>query len=89
MNTPRFTPFELGNQAKSRLDQHRDTFITASDFRWIKDTGLNAVRLPVGSLGSWKRKKPYVEYSLGIDFALDQCQQNDLKLLLEFAYWRA
>src|SRR5580704_4848533 len=38
----------LGDQAKSRLDRHRETFITAADFRWIRDRGLNAVRLPVG-----------------------------------------
>src|ERR1700719_3796639 len=38
----------LGDQAKARLDEHRETFITAEDFQWIKKCGLNAVRLPVG-----------------------------------------
>src|SRR5580658_2283087 len=38
----------LGDKAKSRLDQHRDNFITSSDFRWIGKCGLNTVRLPVG-----------------------------------------
>ena len=38
----------LGSQAKDRLNRHRETFITAADFRWIKDCGLNTVRLPVG-----------------------------------------
>ena len=28
---------ELGAQAKSHLDRHRDKFITAADFRWIRD----------------------------------------------------
>ena len=27
----------LGDKAKSRLDGHRETFITASDFQWIKN----------------------------------------------------
>jgi glucan 1,3-beta-glucosidase len=72
----------LGNQAKSRLDEHRETFITADDFRWIKKCGLNAVRLPVG-YWALEAPKPYVESSRYIDFALDQCQQNDLKLLLD------
>src|SRR5580698_1385534 len=72
----------LGDQAKGRLDQHRDTFITARDFRWIKDSGLNAVRLPVG-YWALEAPTPYVECSRFIDFALDQCQKNNLKLLLD------
>src|SRR6267142_1718523 len=38
----------LGDKAQERLDHHRETFITAADFKWIKNCGLNAVRLPVG-----------------------------------------
>jgi glucan 1,3-beta-glucosidase len=72
----------LGDQAKGRLDEHRETFITAADFRWIKQCGLNAVRLPVG-YWALEAPKPYVECSRFIDFALDQCQQNNLKLLLD------
>ena len=72
----------LGDQAKGRLNEHRDTFITADDFRWIKQCGLNAVRLPVG-YWALEAPKPYVECSSYIDFALDQCQQNNLKLLLD------
>src|SRR5438552_1295211 len=30
---------ELGEQARSRLERHRETFITAEDFRWIRDCG--------------------------------------------------
>jgi len=72
----------LGAKAKSRLDKHRETFITARDFRWIKNCGLNAVRLPVG-YWALEAPKPYVECSRFIDFALDQCQKNDLKLVLD------
>lgn len=72
----------LGDQAEARLDQHRKTFITAEDFRWIKNCGLNAVRLPVG-YWALEAPKPYVEASQYIAFALDQCQQNGLKLLLD------
>jgi glucan 1,3-beta-glucosidase len=72
----------LGDQAKSRLAQHRETFITAEDFRWIRDSGLNAVRLPVG-YWALEAPKPYVNTSQFIDFALDQCHQNGLKLLLD------
>ncbi|HTR40816.1 MAG TPA: glycoside hydrolase family 5 protein [Pseudomonadales bacterium] len=73
---------DLGDKAKDRLNRHRDTFITADDFQWIKKSGLNAVRLPVG-YWALEAPKPYVECSSYIDFALDQCQQNDLKLLLD------
>jgi glucan 1,3-beta-glucosidase len=72
----------LGDKAKGRLDQHRDTFITSSDFRWIKQSGLNAVRLPVG-YWALEAPKPFIECSQYIDFALDQCQQNGLKLVLD------
>lgn len=72
----------LGDKAKRRLNEHRDTFITADDFRWIKNCGLNAVRLPVG-YWALEAPEPYVECSSYIDFALDQCQQNNLKLLLD------
>jgi glucan 1,3-beta-glucosidase len=72
----------LGSQAKDRLDRHRETFITIEDFRWIKQCGLNAVRLPVG-YWALEAPKPYVECSRFIDFALEQSRQNGLKLLLD------
>ncbi len=72
----------LGGDAAGRLNRHRETFITAEDFRWIKDRGLNAVRLPVG-YWALEAPKPYVESARFIDFALDQAHQNGLKLLLD------
>jgi glucan 1,3-beta-glucosidase len=73
---------DFGAKAKSHLDRHRDKFITASDFRWIRDYGLNAVRLPVG-YWALEASGPYVESSRYIQFALDECQRNGLKLLLD------
>ena len=35
-------------RAAARLKQHRETWITADDFRWLAAHGINAVRLPVG-----------------------------------------
>jgi glucan 1,3-beta-glucosidase len=72
----------LGDKAKDRLNHHRETFITADDFRWIKNCRLNAVRLPVG-YWALEAPKPYVESASYIDFALDQAQQNGLKVLLD------
>jgi glucan 1,3-beta-glucosidase len=72
----------LGSQARERLDRHRETFITAEDFQWIRKCGLNAVRLPVG-YWALEAPKPYVESSRFVDFAFDQCEKNGLKLLLD------
>jgi glucan 1,3-beta-glucosidase len=72
----------MGDKAKGHLDRHHETFITDADFRWIRDCGLNAVRLPVG-YWALEGPQPYVESGRFIDFALDQAQQNGLKLLLD------
>ena len=40
---------ELGKvEATRRLHRHWNTFITREDFAWLKQAGINAVRLPVG-----------------------------------------
>jgi glucan 1,3-beta-glucosidase len=39
---------ELGEQAADRLKQHRDSFITAADFKWLAEQGIEAIRLPLG-----------------------------------------
>jgi len=72
----------LGEKAESRLNHHRETFITADDFRWIAQCGLNAVRLPVG-YWALEAPKPYVQADAFIDFALEQAHKNGLKLLLD------
>jgi glucan 1,3-beta-glucosidase len=72
----------LGDRAQARLQQHRETFITAQDFRWIKNCGLNAVRLPVG-YWALEAPKPFVEAADFVDFALDQADRNGLKVVLD------
>jgi glucan 1,3-beta-glucosidase len=72
----------LGDKASARLQEHRDTFITAEDFRWIKNCGLNAVRLPVG-YWALEPPKPFVGSAEYIDFAFEQTRQNGLKLILD------
>lgn len=39
---------ELGARAEQVLKQHWNTFITRDDFEWIANTGINAVRIPIG-----------------------------------------
>ena len=48
---------ELGEaEATRRLHQHWNTFITRDDFAWLKQVGINAVRLP---FGHWVFGKDY------------------------------
>jgi glucan 1,3-beta-glucosidase len=72
----------LGDRARSRLQEHRETFITEDDFRWIRNCGLNSVRLPVG-YWALEAPKPFVPAADFVDFALDQAQRNNLKLILD------
>jgi aryl-phospho-beta-D-glucosidase BglC (GH1 family) len=37
-----------GEDAKDRLEQHWDNWITDDDWQYIVDCGFNTVRLPVG-----------------------------------------
>ena len=39
---------ELGARAEPVLKQHWNSFISRDDFAWIANTGINAVRIPVG-----------------------------------------
>lgn len=72
----------LGPRAAQRLNEHRETFITAEDFRWIKAHGLNAVRLPVG-YWALEAPAPYVQATRFVDFAFEQAQKNGLKVVLD------
>jgi glucan 1,3-beta-glucosidase len=47
---------ELGREAAKRLRRHWARFITRSDFAWLADAGINAVRIPVGH---WIFGPPY------------------------------
>ncbi len=47
---------ELGYAARQRLIRHWETFITEKDFRWLRRSGINAVRVP---LGFWIFGPPY------------------------------
>jgi glucan 1,3-beta-glucosidase len=73
---------ELGAEAASRLRHHRDSFIMAADFRWLKEQGIEAIRLPVGYwlLGG---EEPFVEATHYVDFAFEQATQNGLKVVLD------
>lgn len=64
------------------LTEHRDTFITKKDFQWIKDYGLDTVRLPVGHW-AFDAKKPYVSCATYIDLAFTWANEVGLQVLLD------
>ena len=68
--------------ALDKLRQHRDTFITEDDFKWIADHGLNAVRLPVGY---WiiQPDGPYAEGITYVDWAFAMAEKYKLFVLLD------
>ncbi|HLJ53773.1 MAG TPA: twin-arginine translocation signal domain-containing protein, partial [Chthonomonadaceae bacterium] len=58
----------LGARAADRLKRHRESWITADDFKWIAARGLNAVRIPVG-YGVLEPNPPYVPAADTLDWA--------------------
>jgi glucan 1,3-beta-glucosidase len=67
---------------KSMLKTHRDTFITAADFRWLKSNGIKTVRLPVG-YWIFGDEDPYygaIEY---VDKAFGWARAYDIRILLD------
>ena len=86
---------ELGEaEATRRLHQHWNTFITREDFAWLKQAGVNAVRLPVGhwlfgkgypyhrSYG--ESRYPFVEGGLAmVDQVFTWAEEFDLRVVLD------
>src|SRR5271165_4105793 len=55
-------------KASERLKRHRESWITADDFGWLKTHGLNAVRIPVG-YGVAEENPPFVTGWETLDWA--------------------
>lgn len=67
---------------KGQLDTHRETFITEADFKWIKDHGLNVVRLPY-PYWLFGDIQPYYGCVAKLDQIMDWAHKYDLKVLLD------
>ncbi|HSH56048.1 MAG TPA: glycoside hydrolase family 5 protein [Candidatus Limnocylindrales bacterium] len=65
-----------------RLKQHRDTFITKEDFIWLRDHGIEAVRLPVG-YWVFGDEPPYLGTLKYVDKAFTWAEETGLKVLLD------
>ena len=64
------------------LRQHRDTFITKQDFQWIRDAGLNSVRIPVPHW-IYGDVPPYVGCIEYLDQAMEWAQETELSVLID------
>lgn len=67
--------------ARQKIDAHRKEFITESDFAWLADQGLNAVRIPVG-YWLFGDAAPYVAAIDYLDFAVAMAKKYHLKVLI-------
>lgn len=77
------TQFSLqAKDLKKQLDDHRETFIDESDFKWIKDHGLNCVRLPY-PYWLFGDIEPYYGCVNKLDQIMDWAKKYELKVLLD------
>lgn len=68
--------------ATEKLRQHRATFITEDDFKWLRDNGLNALRLPIGY---WiiEPDGPYKQGTQYVDWAFRMAEKYSLFIILD------
>ena len=71
----------MDEAAEARLLQHRETFITEEDFRWLAEQGIGAVRLPVG-WWLFGDAEPYVGTVQYLDKAFAWGEQHNIRILI-------
>jgi glucan 1,3-beta-glucosidase len=74
---------KLGKEkATARLKKHREQWITDADFRWLADSGLNAVRLPVG-YAVLEESPPFISAQETLSWAFGAAKKHGLGVLLD------
>lgn len=68
--------------AMEKLESHRRTFITKNDFVWLKQQGIDAVRLPVG-YWVFGDEQPYAGTIDYVDQTFAWAEQTGIKVLLD------
>ncbi|MFZ3010077.1 MAG: cellulase family glycosylhydrolase [Candidatus Microsaccharimonas sp.] len=68
--------------AKQKITHHRDTFITESDFAWIRDHGIQAVRIPIG-YWIFDGDGPYIPAITYLDWVFNMAQQYSLNVIID------
>ena len=67
---------------RKRIQAHRKTFLTESDFAWLHDHGVNFVRLPV-PYWAVVESDEYVSAHKEVVWAMRMAEKYDLKVLLD------
>ena len=73
---------ELQENAKEVILQHRKSFITKKDFLWMKNHGINAVRIPVGHW-IFGDIDGYIGGIDTLDFAMTEAEKNGIGVLID------
>ncbi|GLJ06386.1 hypothetical protein SUGI_0037840 [Cryptomeria japonica] len=76
----------LGNRAQQVLNDHRNTFITESDFSFLSQHQINAVRIPVGwwIASDPNPPAPFVGGSLkALDDAFSWAKKHNIKIIVD------
>ena len=69
-------------KASERLRRHRESWITAEDFRWLASRAINAVRLPVG-YGVAEENPPFLTAFDAVDWAFRTAGRHGIGVLLD------
>lgn len=69
-------------QLAAQMKQHRDTYITGEDFRYVKEQGFNLIRLPVPYFVFGDRA-PFIGCIEYVDKAIDWAEEYDIPVLLD------
>ena len=72
----------LGSDAEAFFRRHRESYITREDFRWLRDYGITAVRIP---LGYWlvEAQAPFVGGIEYLDQAIALCREFGIAAVLD------
>lgn len=73
---------EADESRRRAITEFRKSFITLSDFRWLQEHGIGAVRLPVG-YGVFGDAPPYLRTIEYVDNVFDWALQTGLKVVLD------
>lgn len=72
----------LKSGKKVKVEEHYQNFIKEEDFKFLADTGINALRIP---LGYWLfgNQKPYLKTVNYLDFAFEMANKYGFKVLVD------
>ncbi len=69
-------------KGKARLERHHQTFMTESDFAWLHEHEITAIRIPVG-YWIFGDAAPYVGAIDRLDWAVAMAEKYNIKVLID------